>query len=301
MPLQYHYKKHGITQSILTAFLKCRKYSELSLAGWQRKGPESPALLFGSYFHELLARTYVKGKHPSKQFLVELNKEVRKEWKLQKDELTLMARMMLIQYFQHWRNDFAKVEWTGIEQEFVHVHRGLPLRGKFDAVFKINNRLWLKESKTRSFVDERNLIESLNFDTQVMFYLFALWKITGKIPKGVIYDIIRKPQLRKRTNESVVEFIQRCRQDVKKRRRWYFLRFEVVIGREELESFEKELDNILDEFTAWRNGKMPTIKNTTACFNRYGACQFLGICSRGDFSNYEIRKEVHTELEKAEV
>ena len=294
----YDYRRDGISQSILAGFLKCRRYADLHLKGYESKRQDSFALAFGTFAHEVLDRLYSRGKLPKPRIVKLYVNRVRNKLKINNPEMVGTLKVLLPEYFKHWSKDFDKRKWVELEGEFANDFLGVKklLRGKRDAVFTINKKLWLLERKTKSRVEEGQITATLNIDLQVLFYLYNLGLETKKTPQGVIYDVIRRPGLRKRVGESPNAFFKRIRADIRKRPDWYFKRFECPISQDELQTFYVELKYLIKEFMAWQDGKRKTYKNPTSCINVYGMCKFIPICSNGDFSSFQKRKAVHNEL-----
>ena len=76
-----------------------------------------------------------------------------------------------------------------------------------------------------------------------------------------------------------------------------------VTGKEELLAFEAQLDPLARIYIDWREGKVATWKNTTACITKGFACEYLPMCARGDRSQFVQKKGgrriVHNENNKA--
>ena len=111
-----------------------------------------------------------------------------------------------------------------------------------------------------------------------------------------IYNIIRKTGLKQKTNESIPKFVKRIVEDIKDRPEFYFIRLEVITSKQEIMEFRKELLGLLSDFIAWRNGKAPHYKNPNNCITKYGRCEYIGVCSRDEYSSLTKRKVIFKEL-----
>jgi len=158
--------------------------------------------------------------------------------------------------------------------------------------------LWLFENKFKGRIEAGNLMNQLPLDLQVHIYLYALAKETGRKPKGVLYNIIRRPQLKQKKNEPLSDFIARIGEDVKKRPEFYFIRFEVGIMSREMKDFESDLEAMIHDYVMWYRGKRGTYKNGAHCLQPY-PCRYLPICSQNDMSGYWQRTKVFPELGEA--
>lgn len=293
-------KARGVSVTLLQSWLTCRKKALLKLQGWKVIRP-SQALTYGSMAHEIIASAFSKLDAPPKKAWIE--KELDRVLKKSQEELGRvipaetqqmlercagMLSAILPVYFDYYKEDFEKLSWEKIEAAFDYHHEGLGMRmvGVYDALFRLKGKLWLKETKTSSQIDEDSMIELLHYDFQLGFYLLSLFRQTKELPKGVIYDILRKPSLKQGVKETLVQFLNRIREDVAARKDFYFVRFEVAVSKKEIEDFERELVGILSDFKRWVSGDVPTYRNTTACKNRWGLCECVPICARADYSGF---------------
>lgn len=292
-------RPRGVSQGLLTTFMACRRKAEIQLQGWRKIRPGA-ALLFGVVGHAVLAEAFQTLKEPpTKDWLkARLRQAVKDtaaefEGRLSADAVQNLENsaaillVMLPYYFQKYKKDFGPASWVKIEDEFRVPFPGVSfeLYGYFDRVKRVGGKLWLHETKTKSRVDEDYLMESLHFDFQLGYYLQALWLELKEVPAGVVYDILRNPGLEQKKSESFDDYLKRIEADVKKRPEFYFIRFEVKIGKKEVEEFAEQIRIIGGEFEAWKRGELKTFRNTTACKGLW-TCDFLPICSRDDYSGF---------------
>lgn len=318
MPKFYDYEKHGITQSILKTWLSCRMKAKLSLEGWSHSRP-SYALTYGTIVHGVLERIYdlirlkKLTKIPSDILIIKMVKEVEIQWKKENpgndfkmmemlDDCCLMAEATLPSYFKFWwKTDFHKIQWRNLEQEFKIPYTTKKgdktfIRGKKDGVYGVKY-VKLFETKTKSQINIDDLIDTLWYEFQVNEYLWAVKKTYKVIPTGVTYNLIRKTSLKRYKAESKVQFLTRVKKDVEKRPDFYFMRLNIAVSEKDMKVFAEEFDSIIQEFIDWNKGILKTYKNTNQCNDKYGRCEFCGVCSRGDYSNLVKRKAVFKELE----
>jgi hypothetical protein len=151
------------------------------------------------------------------------------------------------------------------------------------------------ETKTKSQIDEDTITSALTFDLQNQFYIIACDCI--KIPiRGVLYNIIRKPGLKKSESETTLQYSERIAKDISLRPTHYFKRFEVTYPIESINLFRDELLAQLIELRMFLDGKLKLFKNPTACLGR-GACGFLGACAQGNMVGYAQTRKLFRELE----
>jgi len=156
--------------------------------------------------------------------------------------------------------------------------RRVRLRGKWDGVDLLRNKLYLREHKTKGQVEPERLQRQLLFDLQTGLYLFALQehrrqRLEPKLPKapaGVIYNVVRRPlaggkhSIRQRKGESTDEFYERLGGLIRGEPEHYFMRWEVEVPGRHLYRFWIEfLEPVLENIWDWYVWKV--IKKT----NRY--------------------------------
>ena len=314
----------GVTFSLLSTFLDCREKTRFHLLGITPKSA-SMALTFGSIVHKIDEwvrsdiRTGKLKEPPDDKAIKKLVKRVETVWhkdnpraagkELEYLELSLLlAEGVMPQYFKYWYKDFSELKWEKVEGEFKvpfkvedrkgKIHETF-LRGKIDGSFRLDKGgPWLFETKTKSRVDEEILADILPFEMQANIYLSVLRKIDKQQPSGLLYNIVRRPSLRQRKSESIAAFAKRISEDVAERPDWYFIRMEMAIGKEEIDRFEMQLEDLIADFLMWWAGESGHYKNTGHCQNKFGLCPFVGICLRDDKTNYFKRESVFRELQE---
>jgi hypothetical protein len=313
----YNIEKHGITQSLLSMFLDCRQKTKFYLQGLESKFHRLP-LIEGTIGHAILQLAYediMSGKLKAPPNLNQIKKyieKVEKKWKMENPrpdkkaieylEYSFMTmEATLPAYFDYWKKDFKEIKWLGLEETFCRKikladGRQTVLRGKKDGEFN-RKGIWLFETKFKSQIQEANLLDALSFETQVMFYLRELLQKYKKVPKGTVYNIIRRNNLRQKVNEPMIKFKKRLEQDIENRPEFYFIRYEIAIDKTDLDLFEIELQNLIKDFYDWIEEKAGHYKNTYACIGKYGRCDFLSACAHQDRSDLIKRKIVFKELQ----
>ena len=316
--LRYDVLKYGVTQSQLMNYLGCRRYAELSHEGWRQKRPAS-YFRYGEIAHAILEEVYKTYKVPPNELqirkLVELAsvayQNKNKLFQSPEDEQVAeiqgaMLETTLYEYFQYWgKEDFSKVKWLEQEKEFgfnVLLNSGTKIRvkGKRDATYKVGSDICLFETKTKSQIDENSLYELLAMDFQVDLYSLSLRYEYGRYPIKCRYNIIRRPGNKLGKGETLQSFANRLREAVKNDPEHYFKRYSIDISKNHMTEFENELKHILTEYWQWATGSIPTYKNTRSCVTKYGTCQYLPICSYGNYGSFHRIKEAHPELQKQE-
>lgn len=308
---KYDLKKHGVTQGLLAMFMRCRQETALWMQGLEPMRT-SQGLQFGTIAHIVLETVYgAKRKGPpSREEIFKALERARtlylqeRNGRLSADEAGFMEmnlallEVIMPSYFVHHKKDFEKVRWAELEKRFVTPSPipGINLTGRKDGAFWLGKELWLRENKTKSRIEEDVLSDTLSFDFQTSLYLYSLWKDYQVWPKGVLYDIIRRPGEKRKAGESLLLFKNRVAARIKLEPEFYFIRYEISIPKSEYSRFVGELGQIVQEFKDWTDKKLATYRNTSSCLQRFGPCRFLPICAQGEYALYRKRTELFPEL-----
>ena len=325
-PFEYDLYKHGLTQSMIGTFLSCERKFRLA-ASRMTSGNESGAIVFGNVYHLALEITQNKIStgaistpedvksamvHIMEEVYAHLEDDYQKALPDTREDYEFAygcTEAMLPLYFFFWASDFFggnKKTWLFSEREFKVEFAGVPLRGKIDGGYSdVLKRRWMLENKTKGVWNEGNLSKIIERDLQVNVYDLALSELDGVKYEGVLYNIIRRPQLRRKKDEDMKAFISRVKEDVETRPEWYFSRLEVTISEDQRAAFRVQLSRIVDRIKKWyalaKDNAGLDIENTSQCQQVYGACQFLNLCSSvlTDYAGLYVRKDMFSELEQA--
>lgn len=301
----------GITQSLLSSYLECRQKANLAYKeGWSSTQVSNP-LVFGTLFHECLDRSYKFMRHDGKfsginwdNMVDNVLKDYKEKfvedggiWTPENEENHILnegyIKILLPEYFKRYWKDDSKKEWLAIEKEFkVQYQDGVYLRGKYDRIAQEKEDIVIYDTKTKGRLDP-NFQDGATFNLQMMFYVYAYWKETGKLAKRFVFDIVKRPGLRKGAMETLQHFMERVKGDVGPD---YFQRIPIAILEDEFQYWVGyEFKHMMDSVWQWAiHG--PTYRNPTACETRYGICSMLKICGLKDFTGLYKRKKPFMEL-----
>lgn len=182
------------------------------------------------------------------------------------------------------------------------------LSGKMDGqYFDQDGNLWLVEYKTTGANDMEEYLRNLKLDGQVTLYLYALMRMTGQVPVGCIYRIVRKPNIRRSSTqknglESVESYTRRIAEFYPGKAaageldKW-MIEEKVYRAPAEIIAFTDELWEFVQEWT-WKNRRGIHRRNTNTCSD-FAGCEYLPICLQeaGWQALYE-RREPHEELQE---
>lgn len=312
----------GLTQGAIEKFLTCPQKFKLAIVdGLTNKYERSEAIDFGTLGHDCLDKVYTafrdsenKPKFYSeiKEFFMGISGRTYKKKRMElEDDLVFesmssdlekhhgqMEKVMPF-YFDVWKEDF-ECEWIALEEEFcieVEVMPGIIflIRGKRDGLKRKNSKLRLLETKFKGKIDEDHIEDSLSLDLQSNVYLWSVWKDYNEYPSGVDYNIVRRPQLRRGTKETLGDFLERTEKDVEERLDHYFMRFESLITPSEIREWETWFIGILREIYI-KYTEANFYKNPTSCKTPWGSCPFLKICGQNNDSYYKKRSLPYPEL-----
>lgn len=316
---------HGFTQSSIEAFLACREQFALSyIEGWTPRGFSVP-LEFGTMFHLMLEKTGTDTPARIARDVTQSYHDARKKTlngdSFESFQQTLASVQAIFPlYCEYWTEDDAKVKWLDREHIFKLTHefedcegqiRTVPLTGMRDGDYVTKNGgVGLFETKTKSTIDDTAVQDALRADLQTMMYLYSLWKEKGKYPAEITYNVVRRPQLRKKDNETHQQFGERISDDIQSRPDWYFRRYRVTVVDGDIQSFiQTTLDPVLrlayqwwgsikdDPFQRW--GSPYHFRNLLALTTRYGKAPLYNLMLRGRTNEYYRRSSPFPELNES--
>jgi len=319
--LTYHPQKDGVTQSMIHTWRGCPVKARMTLKGY-KKPASSTAVIFGSVFHEAIAEVYSQIKNNiiqsaedyNNDHKVSLTRFITKFFEAEYDSQTVPGKEqfdfsfqvvpgLIYEYLKFWKEDFG-FEYLAIEENFKTEGPCLiPLRGKRDAVLKgvfNGGDRYLMEHKTKSQISEGNLGMTISRDLQNLLYIYTYNLEHSKNQlSGVLYNIIRKPMLRKKANESMPEFGTRCLLDIQQRPEHYFMRFDVPITPKVINNFSvKFASEMMRYLTWWETNEKYDQENTANCYMYNSPCQFIEYCDSNyqDTALLEIKPKHFSEL-----
>jgi len=253
-----------------------------------------------------------------------------------------VARGLMCGYHARWCGD---EDWTvgAVEKEFrvpiVNPHTSRPYRhfshaGKFDGLVSRDGDAYLLEHKScaEDITAGGPYWRRLALDTQISGYLLASWLLGQKL-RGVLYDVIRKPEIRPKKlglketveirstgqyfdrplsslsyhafaldpehRETPEMFEARLAQDTVARPAWYF-------GRQIITRLDKEILLYAEEL--WHTAREirrsltedDRRRNDKACFAYHRPCEYLDLCAghaRPENGRFRSLPTIHPELE----
>ncbi len=270
-----------LTNSAITSFKACpRKYYWRYIR--EIEALERPeALLLGTAIHGFLESHYRQLPYDPPTDLVPKSQAILKG----------VREYYPILYM----DDFDLFEPMAVERvisgEILNPETGRPAReyaygGKVDGLvilkkdvegFKAGDLLLL-EHKTASKVDEA-YFERLQLDSQLLLYSLYLSRELGAPIAGTLFNVIQKPSLRQKKNESEAEYYQRLRLEMNWPELYHrrYLRFPEM----RLQEIQRELWNAKNVIAKARQEGVFNM-NSSACFDYHRKCDYWALCSSED-------------------
>jgi len=274
----------GISKSFLETFSACREACRLQYLKGYYPVKEGFALDFGTAFHACNAhlqtiadQTWEGVQHVctkyAREYIAKRKKYMDKPSIEEFQEMMERVAVTLDEYRKRWAKDDAKVEWVEREKEFAlwleyeyadDTMFLVPFKGYRDGVFYRKDRkggmqnLYLFETKTKTKWDQADIRDLLEHDLQTMLYLFSMQSEYGRLPKGVRYDLVKRPStLIKGGAERVRTFIQKSPKGYFWRHDWNTVR------QRHLTSWRvKFLDGLIRQVVDWVLGFYPDWRDT---------------------------------------
>lgn len=323
----------GITQSMLTLFMKCREQTYLKYMKGYTARHMSTALEFGTIWHLCQEHQHDKaGESPASvaRRCIRAYSNARKKtiFKTEHDafdEICSIIQVMFPIYCKFWAEDDSQIDWIAPEQKFAVPytfidHKGesrtIILNGMRDRVYRENGLLGVFETKTRSRNTD-GITDDLKADFQTSFYAVAAEVDLKERPEIVMYNVVRKPMIQKRVNESIKQYCDRVAEDATKRGKFYFQRWDVHLTATDLKRFRRRtLDPALRLFAQWvdslkksKDGAVIAeedrwrspfhILNSNELSGKYGKAETADLILSGRQSGYLRRKTIFPELEES--
>ena len=286
----------GYTQSLLGSFMCCPLRGMLSAHRWSN--PKKANMTgFGSLVHYVLEHWQMEDGCNIKECIATYAKKHGSRLGARGTEdlefLKTKAQVVLEAYSERYAKEQS--EMRGFVSEGVFEFEGR--RGKIDGSFRDKNRKpWLMETKTMSRVEEDNLLLHLSFDFQNLFYMDNFEQSNNVKVHGVLYNMIRQPQLKLKAGESLKQYGDRVAADIESRPDFYFIRMHISYTRRDIQRFRDELKFKVARMRDFTSGTIPVYRNEFACKAPF-PCEFLQACASGHMSGYVQKELLFEELE----
>jgi PD-(D/E)XK nuclease superfamily len=233
-----------VSNSELTCFQRCPREWEYRYVHKRAARKEAEALSVGTRIHKTLATGDTEGLKPAER---------------------AMAKAYCAPEHVYARDVFF----------LVPISDEVAITGELDSVIEDEGRRVVHEIKTTSKDISPGSYywrHVSNVNPQATVYSLAAEHL-GLDPSFIVWDVLRKPALRPKKNESETEFEARCLGDILDNRDYYQQRKKIVRFEEEKQAHVKD---ILGVVHLMMTGETP--KNPHACFTYERPCDFLEVC-----------------------
>mgnify|MGYP001492362306 CR=1 FL=1 len=203
---------------------------------------------------------------------------------MQNPEMTLRVIGALANGYKQCHAEFlSDVKVVESEQDFtvpiLNPDTGAPSKsvvmyGVVDKLIHVGGALWVIDHKTASRMPER---EYLRINAQGDIYLLA-YRCRAYECTGIIWDYVRKPQIKQTQKESEADYITRLSEDIAARPEFYFLQ---VMSKRWQEDLKASAIDTWQTHTMLMDCHRRNIwpRNTGACNGIYGTCEYLQVCA----------------------
>lgn len=310
VPKYFNLDKIGITQSLLSTWMMCPRRFLLAINLYTRTSSWKNTL-YGTMVHDVLDKIYTnyffkKVSYTGLKNLVDAEiKNHKFDFVLnaeEKEYLKASAVAILHTYLIRYRKDFTECRFEAVEKTFEVDFHNYILRGKVDGCFRDKNKgRWNIEHKNYSKINEENMLLKLSIDLQNQFYILADLLESKEQLKGTLYNILRKPDIRKKLSPSeTYKYISGL---IKENPAHYFIRYEIPYSKQDIKQFSSELWFKLTDLNSMLTECKMVEKNTLNIFYRNESaceapykCQYLEACSSGTLCGYTKKPKLYTEL-----
>lgn len=238
---------------------------------------QSSALSLGKAIHKAFDLFYKNT--PIKEVVIDLTKSFDDEIAQaspEESESLILSKYTALGMFSQCPFLGAKFDKIESEKEFrIPLYKGVYFVGRIDGLVKKNGDWWIRELKTTGQT-QRQFNQRISTSSQGSAYVWAM-KEKGYDIKGIMYDYIKKPMLRKRVNEDQYQFGTRIMMDYKERSDFYYGQIYSYRSDKDVATWKEDAISLAKEI----RGKARTkryYRNTGNCYNYNSECPYKKIC-----------------------
>ena len=213
-----------------------------------------------------------------------------------------MALGIAAVYPDFYKGDFDEYTTFMTEQEFQFPlgDSGHSWFGTIDGLIKDGaGDWWILETKTAAAQTLNDgYFERVKIDNQITGYMYGAKNILGKFPKGIVYNVIKKPAIRLKKGESLAAFQKRIYQEYTKygTEKHYFTREEIILSKHRLDGWLDMTTELVVELANKIKNKSKSlgVMNTGNCTAKYGVCTYMPACIANKYSPLLYEKNPDT-------
>lgn len=310
-------KRMTWTQSSLKQFKKCKRKWFWKYFMGMRTRRLAGALIVGSAFHNALGEWYrgkksvmakIAATHQTKAEDKLMNGEVdhfnQDDFDKSSYQISTLTGMLTgySRIYQHERDQW-KIHRKYIEHKFAHDMGSYDFLGMIDLYAEDRRGGFVVEHKTASRIED-SYVQRLPMDTQVRSYIYSAKRLKLE-PTEVIYDVVMKTKIRRKSNETADKFNSRIGLEYRSQPNKYFFRERLKFSPKDLDSFVYEMDTVHKEYSRlidspdFRN-PYTWITNDAMCDEYFRICEYHELClvglDKGTALMYRQDENMHPEL-----
>lgn len=299
------------TTSSMAVFATCPRKYKYQYVDLLQSNTYSSALGFGTFVHAFIETLKPGGDPAAATRAVETELAKYKSQQLdhyRETEFAIaadygLAREVAKAWKEYWDRFDGHIlsnqalEFTETEKEWAFKIGGNTLVGKRDGLIhhKDFKKYFLHEVKTSGDANRETYKLKLQQERQISNNIMAI-REEGKYCEGVVYDIIWKPAIRQKKDESSDEFQERKAECYRAEPERYFERLIVYRSDQDLKN---AMTNLQQNFAMMGAGKMFGYpKNETACEKWGTLCPFFsaGCMDEMEPQGFEVREQKFPEI-----
>jgi len=187
-------------------------------------------------------------------------------------------------YPLQYKQDFDTYKKFLTEQKFkFKLPNGEDFYGTIDCLMQDQaGDWWILETKTAApSTVSADYFERVKIDSQVCGYMQGAKQLIGSFPRGIVYNVVKKPAIRLKAGETLQAFQQRVYLEYTKfaKEKEYFIREELILSNDRVAEWLNDTNNLVSVLRDKVNSKDTWWhKNTGACRANYGTCMYMTAC-----------------------
>lgn len=272
-----------LNTSRINLMLKCNRAHFLRYEIGIETTSQGQALRFGSAFHRALA-----ARATGSDYQAALAAGIGPTQDLNELDIAILAGL-LCGYYDHYKTDPIKELHPEVELSAkMDGNRSFHFWATLDGLATLNDsRLALVEHKTtsESLDSDSGYWDALKFNAQVIGYVDIARENDWPLDT-VIYDVVKKPTIRQKQTETVMDFAMRLKDDTRTRPEFYYARREVPVLDADIAEYKAMRDCVARQITAARIQQKRYDKPSHAwprCVGRFTCsnCEYSSFCLQG--------------------
>jgi hypothetical protein len=265
-----------LSHSKAETFRSCQKKYYWKYVQHLKPVTRDTALSLGAILHEAFDFFY-KGASDQEtyQYIADRFAEELKKEEVADQEDLIISKYTALGMWLNYPHKQKEYDIIASEESFkVNLFEGVDFIGKVDGRIQQFNNWWVREVKTtgQSLRQFQGRCQTSSQGTGYVFGLTPKYDI-----KGIMYEYIRKPILRKGVKETADDFGRRIMDDYKARPKFYFSRYPSYRTAVDLKLFKEDMAHLAQDILE-KDKRGIYYRNPDQCWSFGQECPFLKIC-----------------------